>query len=132
LAAAEPAWSCLATSGRRLVGRLTTSNPGGHEAALAALRSAAGYTRPLAYSSTDRMKLPFALAAIDHVAGAPDLVFSTAFVDEAPRFVQAGEYPELEQLAAFLTGCAWGAASGTTHPVKRTLIDALRARTSLA
>jgi hypothetical protein len=131
IALADASWTFRATSGRRIVGILATADPDGHEAALVALRAASGYTRPLLYSSTDRLKLPFALAAIDHVATAQDLHFTVEAAATAPRTPTDGGYPQLEQLAAFLTGCAYGAVAGATHPMKRQLIAALRAQTSV-
>ena len=109
--ALEPACTVLGTSGRRFVGRLTTTDPQGHEAALRAIRVVSGYARPLTYASTDRLKLPFALAAIDHVAEAHDLSFVAEEVANPARLPAVGTYPELEQLAAFLTGCAYGATT---------------------
>jgi hypothetical protein len=114
-----------------LIGRLTTADPEGHEAALATMRSASGFTRPLTYSSTDRLKLPFALALIEHVAAADDLSFGFEIVAEAPRIAPRRDFPELRQAASFLTGCAYGAMHGAGHPLKQALVDALRARTSL-
>jgi hypothetical protein len=71
------------------------------------------------------------MAAIAHLAHADDLAFATEWVTEAPRNKPHGTYPELEQLAGFLTGCSYGATIGTKHPVKRALIEALREQTSL-
>jgi hypothetical protein len=131
LGRAATAWTCTATSGRRLIGRLTTPDPERHEAALIALRAASGYSRPLIYSSTDRLKLPFAQAAIRYVGKAGDLSFAVEQVTAAPRLTPVQQYPELEGLTAFLTGCAYGAVVGTSHPLKQTLIRALRTQTTL-
>jgi hypothetical protein len=130
-AVAGTSWSFRATTRRRMIGWLTTTDPDTHEAALKALRAATGYTRRLTYASTDRLKLPYAMAAIGHLARAEDLAFATEWVTVAPRNKPHGAYPELEQLAGFLTGCSYGATIGTKHPVKRALIDALREQTSL-
>ena len=129
--AATPAWSYRGVSGRTLVGWLTTTDPDRHEAAMSALRCDAGYCRPLTYTSTDRLKLQFALAVIDHLATSDDIAFAVKAKGAPAKPAPIGIHPELEQLAAFLTGCAWGAFTGTRHPLKRTLIDALRERTAL-
>ena len=129
--AAMPPWAYRGVSGRTLVGWLTTTDPDRHEAAISALRSAAGYRRPLTYASTDRLKLPFALAVIDHLAASDDIAFAVEAKGAPAKPAPIGAHPELTQLAAFLTGCAWGSLTGTRHPLKRTLIEALRERTSL-
>ena len=129
--AAAPVWTYRATSGRMLAGVLTTTDPVRHVRAMAAIRQATGYRRPLLYASTDRLKLPFALAVIDHLAASDDIWFVAT---RAPRLeppMAAGSEPELEQLAAFLTGCAYGDLVGVRHPLKRMLIDGLRQRTSI-
>jgi hypothetical protein len=82
----------------------------------------------LLYASTDKLKLPFALGLIDHLAESDDIWFA---VNRGTERETAGNEPELEQLAAFLTGCAYGDRAGTHHPLKRALITALRERTSL-
>lgn len=129
--ASTASFAIRAISGRRVIGLLTTTDPEAHERAIAALRVRHGYDRTLAYTSTDRLKLPFAHALIDHVANASDIRFATEVGPQReegePR---CGDYPELAQLAAFLTGCAYGSSTGTQHPVKRELIDALRAKTN--
>jgi hypothetical protein len=125
--AAPPLWRYRATSGRVLAGVLSTTNPARHLQAIAALRSATGYMRPLLYASTDKLKMPFALGLIEHLANSDDIWFA---VDRVPHLKSATE-PELAQLAAFLTGCAYGDRAGTRHPLKRTLIEALRRGTSL-
>ncbi len=107
---------------------LSTTDPARHVRAIAALRRETSYTRPLLYASTDKLKVPFALAMIDHLAASDDIWFA---VDRGVERGTAGGDPELEQLSAFLTGCAYGAIAGTRHPLKRALIDALRERTSL-
>jgi hypothetical protein len=128
--AATPVWTYRGTSGRVLVGWLTTTDPERHELAIAALRTETGYRRPLSYASTDRLKLPFALAVIDHLAASDDMAFTIEGARNG-KPARGGVHPELEQLAAFLTGCAYGAIAGARHPLKRALIDALRERTAL-
>ena len=123
------AWTYRATSGRMLAGVLSTTDPARHVRTIAALRAETGYARPLLYASTDKRKLPFALGLIEHLAASDDIWFSVARSAERPLL--PGSEPELEQLAAFLTGCAYGDLAGTQHPLKRTLIDALRTHTSL-
>ena len=110
-----------------LAGVLSTTNTARHVQAIASLRRQTGYVRPLLYASTDKLKLPFALGLIDHLAASGDIWFA---VDRGAERGTAGAEPELEQLAAFLTGCAYGDLTGARHPLKRTLIDALRERTS--
>jgi hypothetical protein len=126
--AAAPVWTYRATSGRMLAGVLGTSDPARHVAAIAALRHRTGFTRPLLYASTDRLKLPFALAVVDHLAASDDIWFT---IDRSADRGPPGGEPELQQLAAFLTGCAYGERAGTRHPLKRALIDALQDRTTL-
>lgn len=119
------------TSGRLVVGVLSTTDPDRHERAIAALRAAAGYARPLTYSSTDRLKVPFALGVIDYLAETADITFTYSGKYRQQSSPTPGQYPNLDQLTAFLTGCAYGHHAGTDHPVKQTLIAALRERTSL-
>lgn len=126
--AAAPVWTYRATSGRMLAGTLRTTDPVRHIRAIAALRRETAYVRPLLYASTDKLKMPFALAVIDHLAASDDIWFAVGRGSERPP---ARHEPELDQLAAFLTGCAYGDLVGVRHPLKRSLIDALRERTSL-
>ncbi|MEJ0013013.1 MAG: hypothetical protein WDM94_10405 [Bauldia sp.] len=126
--AATPVWTYRGTSGRLLAGILSTTDPTRHVRAIAALRRQTGYARPLLYASTDKLKLPFALGVIDHLAASDDIWFA---VDRGAEPGTTGGEPELAQLAAFLTGCAYGDLAGTRHPLKRILIDALHERTSL-
>jgi len=126
--AATPIWTYRGASGRMLAGVLSTTDPARHVQAIAALRRETGFGRPLLYASTDKLKLPFALGLIDHLAASGDIWFG---VERSTTRGTAGSEPELDQLAAFLTGCAYGDLAGTRHPLKRTLIEALRGRTSL-
>jgi hypothetical protein len=111
-----------------LAGVLSTTDPARHVQAIAALRRESGFGRPLLYASTDKLKLPFGLGLIDHLAASGDIWFA---LERSTTRGTAGGEPELEQLAGFLTGCAYGDLMGTRHPLKRTLIEALRNRTSL-
>lgn len=111
-----------------LAGVLMTANPTRHVDVIAGLRQQTGYNRPLLYASTDRLKMPFALAVIDHLSASNDIWFT---IDRRAVAATSSDEPELQQLAAFLTGCAYGELSGTRHPLKRALIGALRDRTTL-
>jgi hypothetical protein len=130
--AAAPSWTFRGVSGRLVVGLLVTTDPWRHEAALVALRRASAYARPLSYVSTDRLKVGFAEAVIDYVAEADDLAFTYSGRYRADtRVASPGKFPELDQVASFLAGCAYGHHMGTDHPVKRALVGRLRERTSL-
>ncbi len=124
-------WAFPATSGRRLSGLLTSADPARHEAELDVLRRRAGYFRPLAYASTDRNKAAFAAALIDYRASS-GIGFVVGERDALPLpagvvTAEPGRFPNLEQMAAFLTGCAYGASAGTAHPLKRVLSERYRA-----
>src|SRR5664279_3080012 len=73
--AATPVWTYRRTSGRMLAGVLSTTDPARHVLAIAALRRETGFGRPLLYASTDKLKLPFALGLIDHLAASGDIWF---------------------------------------------------------
>ena len=77
--AAEPRTVAFrARSGTRplVAGLLTAVDVEAHEREIEALRHRHGYARPLRYMSTDRNKLAFAAAAIDHFAASDDLRFA--------------------------------------------------------
>jgi hypothetical protein len=125
--AATAVWAFPATSGRRLFGLLTSTDPARDEAALEALRLQIGYLRPLAYASTDRNKAAFAAAVIAY-REKRGLGFVTWRDGDRPWpaglvAAEPDRFANLEQMAKFLTGCAYGAAAGTSHPVKRSLIE---------
>ncbi|CAN5207075.1 hypothetical protein BH10PSE9_BH10PSE9_17300 [soil metagenome] len=128
----------------RVFGLLTTTTPMVHAAAIELLRRRAGYPRPLLYTSTDRRKVVFARAVIDHFARTPDLHFTAVVLEDAgvePEEIrrcmlgtarnQTATGSNLAQLASFLTGCVHGSATGIAHPVKAGLIAHLQDRVAL-
>lgn len=130
-ASAGESWAFPAASGRRTSGLLVSADPLRHEAELEALRRRTGYFRPLAYASTDRSKAAFAAAVIDYRA-ADGLSFMARDGRDLPlpsgaRAATSGRFPNLEQMAAFLTGCAFAAAHGAAHPLKRALAERYQA-----
>jgi hypothetical protein len=125
--ASATVWAFPAFSGRRLFGLLTSTDPTRHEAELEAMRQQTGYFRPLAYASTDRNKTAFATAVIAYrqTEGMGFTTWNDAGRSRPAGVIAAepGRFPNLEQMARFLTGCAYGAEAGASHPLKRTLID---------
>jgi len=132
---AATTWAFPATSGRRMFGLLTSADSLRHEAELHVLRQRTGYFRPLAYASTDRNKATFAAALIDYRASS-GMSFAVGERDAPPLpagvvVAESGRFPNLEQMAAFLTGCAYGASANASHPLKRVLSERYRAVAAL-